>query len=743
MKMRFFSKIGRRRCAGAISVALSCLMIGPLCANAAAAFSPAPNLQTALAARMTGQNDISFEFDTQTQTILGYRGGDPSRALAIPASIGGVPVLHIGAEAFYEAPFASILLPQGLVTVGEKAFCGTSVSVAELSSVFRVESMAFAGCTQLDTVQMGAQLSFVAPDAFSDTTPSGFYLSRTRSSMTTTLLSSIPWGAPQTTPMHYLSEDPISFSHTIERAEDGTYYIDIQAHAESGDIKYIILPNRSVLHVYSPDWQTRYPVTGGDYTFTATDFGGNEISYTVTVADVSKLHITARDAIITAEDAASMTEARLLSIVEAYAVNTSGEQVPTTLSAGSLAAVQALSEHGQRAQITVCAVDPVSGETASRTVDVFLSTNLCTISLSIRPGDEDFGAIAATSATAPVGAPLRQVLPTATPAAGCRFGGWYTIKDEQSADENDLVEADITLIARFFPDRNDNAIDDRTESFTISFLDWDKTVLKTETLPYGSAITAPETPERLGYRFLGWDKSFDTAISDLTVTATYRKRSSGGSSGGTVTPTDPDTNVTPPADDDDSITDSITVPEPMPEPTPEPTPEPSPAPTPTPTPTPTPAPTPTPTPSTQQNASSGSNASGSSARPSANTQTASTTKRTETTAKAEDKDEKKETETERKLVVTITPETMSGSASSAFGSLGTPIDMDFAAGGSVDDTFSVEDGARPDGLSSPDNAAQRASRLLPFIGPALLLIGGLIPILRRPRQRKQRAKANS
>ena len=57
--------------------------------------------------------------------------------------------------------------------------------------------------------------------------------------------------------------------------------------------------------------------------------------------------------------------------------------------------------------------------------------------------------------------------------------------------------------------------------YTVTFLDWNGTVLKTETVEEGSSATAPTNPTREGYRFTGWDNSFNNITSDLTVTAQY------------------------------------------------------------------------------------------------------------------------------------------------------------------------------------------------------------------------------
>jgi uncharacterized repeat protein (TIGR02543 family) len=58
--------------------------------------------------------------------------------------------------------------------------------------------------------------------------------------------------------------------------------------------------------------------------------------------------------------------------------------------------------------------------------------------------------------------------------------------------------------------------------YTVTFLDWDESILKIqENVPYSMAATAPASPSRAGYRFSGWDKSFNDITSDLTVKAQY------------------------------------------------------------------------------------------------------------------------------------------------------------------------------------------------------------------------------
>lgn len=57
---------------------------------------------------------------------------------------------------------------------------------------------------------------------------------------------------------------------------------------------------------------------------------------------------------------------------------------------------------------------------------------------------------------------------------------------------------------------------------TVTFVDWDDTVLHTQTVDYGASATAPSAPARKGYTFQGWNDSFSNVTSDKTIKATYK-----------------------------------------------------------------------------------------------------------------------------------------------------------------------------------------------------------------------------
>ncbi|WIF89280.2 InlB B-repeat-containing protein [Acholeplasma laidlawii] len=84
------------------------------------------------------------------------------------------------------------------------------------------------------------------------------------------------------------------------------------------------------------------------------------------------------------------------------------------------------------------------------------------------------------------------------------FSGWTPEVSE--------VTGDVTYTATYSSETN---------KYTVTFKDYNDTELKSESVEYGKAATAPADPEREGYTFAGWDVDFDNVTVDLTVTATY------------------------------------------------------------------------------------------------------------------------------------------------------------------------------------------------------------------------------
>ena len=58
-------------------------------------------------------------------------------------------------------------------------------------------------------------------------------------------------------------------------------------------------------------------------------------------------------------------------------------------------------------------------------------------------------------------------------------------------------------------------------TYTVTFIDWDGTVLDTQTVEYGSAAQSPAPGNRVDYSYAGWDYPIDYITEEMTVTAQY------------------------------------------------------------------------------------------------------------------------------------------------------------------------------------------------------------------------------
>ncbi len=97
---------------------------------------------------------------------------------------------------------------------------------------------------------------------------------------------------------------------------------------------------------------------------------------------------------------------------------------------------------------------------------------------------------------------------TATPDEGYDFDEWTNYNGMKL-----VVTSDTTVTAAF-----------KLKTFTVIFEDWDGTQIgESQIVEWGSAATAPEEPTREGWTFAGWNKAFNVVKEDLTVTATYTK----------------------------------------------------------------------------------------------------------------------------------------------------------------------------------------------------------------------------
>ena len=80
------------------------------------------------------------------------------------------------------------------------------------------------------------------------------------------------------------------------------------------------------------------------------------------------------------------------------------------------------------------------------------------------------------------------------------------------------VQADLQVTAQYEADDPD------ASKYTVTFLDWDDSVLKTMLVAPGKDAEPPIDPKREGYTFIGWDKEIPTTMpaENMTVTAQWK-----------------------------------------------------------------------------------------------------------------------------------------------------------------------------------------------------------------------------
>ncbi|MEG0339975.1 MAG: leucine-rich repeat domain-containing protein, partial [Oscillospiraceae bacterium] len=111
-----------------------------------------------------------FLFDQSTQTITGYTTDvNATKKIVIPEEINGVKVLHIADNAFSGRQITSLNLPEGLLTIGARAFSYNKElagSVNFPNSLISVGMQAFDSCEALQSVSFGSNIAEIPTKMF-------------------------------------------------------------------------------------------------------------------------------------------------------------------------------------------------------------------------------------------------------------------------------------------------------------------------------------------------------------------------------------------------------------------------------------------------------------------------------------------------------------------------------------------------------------------------------------------------
>ena len=97
---------------------------------------------------------------------------------------------------------------------------------------------------------------------------------------------------------------------------------------------------------------------------------------------------------------------------------------------------------------------------------------------------------------------------TATPDERYVFSEWTNYDPEKGL----IVTSDTTVTASF-----------AVKKYIVTFVDWNGTIISTQSVEHGADATAPDDPTREGYTFTGWSGSFTNVTSDLVLIAQYKQ----------------------------------------------------------------------------------------------------------------------------------------------------------------------------------------------------------------------------
>lgn len=105
--------------------------------------------------------------DNDTYAVTG-RGGCEDKDIIVPSEYNGKPVTVIGCEAFYYAQITSIVIPNSVTVIEDRAFKYASklVNIELGNSIVSIGEEAFLGCTSIESIVLPDSLESIGEAAF-------------------------------------------------------------------------------------------------------------------------------------------------------------------------------------------------------------------------------------------------------------------------------------------------------------------------------------------------------------------------------------------------------------------------------------------------------------------------------------------------------------------------------------------------------------------------------------------------
>lgn len=111
---------------------------------------------------------FDYEITDEGVIIIGYHGD--IQEIVIPSQIDGRPVVSIGSNAFSHSYLTSVVIPEGVVSIGEEAFYSSTylLSVTLPNSLNSIDKYAFSKCAKLTQIDFPCNLATIGENAFKE-----------------------------------------------------------------------------------------------------------------------------------------------------------------------------------------------------------------------------------------------------------------------------------------------------------------------------------------------------------------------------------------------------------------------------------------------------------------------------------------------------------------------------------------------------------------------------------------------
>lgn len=280
----------------------------------------------------------------------------------------------------------------------------------------------------------------------------------------------------------YVTQDLMGFTAQFEYIPPVTTYtvtfqnwdgtvLSTQQVEEGQNAEAPTVPERSGYHFSG--WDTDYVTVTQNLTVTAL-YGKDEVYYTITYKDYDGTDL-GTEQVLEGEAASGLAPTREHYTFTHWRDYTTGEEAK---------------------------LDAV---TANQTVEAVYTETLWTLTYRV-DGVQTYSIQVVDGYN-----PAAVYYPHGTPTKASTVSTDYTFTGWTPGNITSMTE-DLTFDAVFA---------ESPHKYTVTFQNWDHSLLETQAVAYGTAATAPAAPSKSEYTFTGWDRDFSSILADMTVTATF------------------------------------------------------------------------------------------------------------------------------------------------------------------------------------------------------------------------------